>query len=138
MTSFSPIPSYLIATVFTAFGILPFFSPKTDYEVFGLPLESSSNLGNKKPTSAPGEGAVSPIVYARGIRDVTYGLAYFLLQSQGNDAAITTFSGIVCVTAFADGLIVWLYGGEKLKGKAWGHWGTVVGLAAWAGWRAQY
>jgi Domain of unknown function (DUF4267) len=143
----SPIPSYVLGGVFVAFGLLPFFSLKKDHEAFGLPLESPSSSSSstlsglsdsdKKAVTAPAprDVVVRPYAYARGIRDVTYGLAYWLLQAQGHDDAVTIFSGIVCLTAFADGLIVWLYGGERLRGKAWGHWSTLIGLATWVGWR---
>jgi hypothetical protein len=51
MASPSPIPSYVIGSVFIGFGILSIISPKKDYEVFGLPLESPSrtpSLSDKK------------------------------------------------------------------------------------------
>lgn len=138
----SPIPSYVLGSVFIGFGILGIVSPKKDYEVFGLPLESPSptpSLSDEKTVSAPGDGTISPYVYAKGLRDLTYGLLYCRLQAQGHDAAITTLTGILCLTALGDGLIVWLCGGDKLKGKAWAHWGTLIGLAAWVGWRVyQY
>jgi hypothetical protein len=35
----SPIPSYLLGTIFLSFGVLPFCSAVKDYEMFGLPLE---------------------------------------------------------------------------------------------------
>jgi len=152
MASFSPIPAYLFGSLFIALGTVAIISPQKDYEIFGLPSPPKiSNHGNDAsaipPTSSPllkkssgspdtvGDALVSPYVYAKGIRDVTYGLTYVLLQAQGQEVAITLFSGVVCVAAIGDGLIVWFCGGENLKSKAWGHWGSLAPLLGWIGWR---
>jgi len=143
--SFSPVPSYLLGGVFLAFGLLPFFSAEKDYEAFGLPLEQENEtkdspksdqnaalLQNQKQIT---KGSVSPLAYARGIRDATYGLTYILLQAQGQEVALTTFTAIVSITAVADALIVAQFGGESRRGKIWGHLVTGIMLGGWAWWR---
>lgn len=142
--SFSPIPSYLLGGVFLAFGLLPFFSAEKDYEAFGLPLEQENETkGASKSdqnssllqTQKQINGSVSPLAYARGIRDATYGLTYLLLQAQGQEIALTTFTAIVSITAVADALIVARFGGESRQGKIWGHLVTGIMLGGWAWWR---
>jgi hypothetical protein len=136
---------------------LTFFSPF----LYLSPLRLASQYPTPNPTSPneitfrsranvptapqkPGEKtsastSISPIVYARGIRDVTYGLLYLSLEATNaagtNDKALNIFSAIVCLTAFVDGYLVHKYGGEKLAGKKWGHWGMIGGLGAWVAWR---
>ncbi|CAK7204004.1 hypothetical protein SEUCBS139899_006755 [Sporothrix eucalyptigena] len=126
--SFSPVPSYVFGTIFTGIGLLSVLAPATDYAVFGLPLEASTSSST---------GAVSPMTYAKGIRDLAFGLTYFGLQYYGLDFAITIFSAVLCVVALGDGLVVYKYGGP-LSGKAFGHWGGFVPFVAWVAWRAQY
>ncbi|KAJ5861164.1 uncharacterized protein N7529_008474 [Penicillium soppii] len=142
--SFSPIPSYLLGGVFLAFGLLPFFSAEKDYEAFGLPLEQenetkgaskSDHNSSLLQTQKQINGSVSPLAYARGIRDATYGLTYLLLQAQGQEIALTTFTAIVSITAVADALIVARFGGESRRGKIWGHLVTGIMLGGWAWWR---
>ncbi|OAA55293.1 hypothetical protein SPI_08388 [Niveomyces insectorum RCEF 264] len=113
---------YFFGSAFTGIGILSVLAPEKDYEVFGLPLE-------------PPAGNVSPMIYAKGARDLSYGLAYFFFQYKGMHDAINVFSAALLVTALSDGLIVWRYGGNKLKSKAYGHWGGLVAFSAWLAWR---
>jgi hypothetical protein len=70
----SPIPSYLIGTVFLSFGVLPFFSAVKDYEMFGLPLRQEASAPTTGKSDKQAKGTVSPLAYARGVRDATYGL----------------------------------------------------------------
>ena len=144
MTSFSSIPSYLLGTIFTASGIISFVPPSTEYQTFGFPLPTSTSIpihhlsDTKPPSSArtpPPAPTISPYVYAKGMRDLTYGLTYFIFQLHGQVSAITTFTGIVCIAGFVDGLLVWRFGGG-LRGKAKEHFAAVVVLGSWAGWRA--
>ncbi|RFU25794.1 hypothetical protein B7463_g10547, partial [Scytalidium lignicola] len=138
MSNLSPIPAYIFGGAFTGLGLLSFVAPKADYEIFGLPLESSppgSSSADKKTTAVPADGIVSPMVYAKGLRNLCFGLTYFALQYKGLDEAVTIFSEVLCVAALGDGLIVWLCAGEKLKSKAFSHWGGMVPFVSWLGWR---
>ncbi|KAK0103277.1 hypothetical protein ONS95_005310 [Cadophora gregata] len=137
MTFFSPIPSYILGTLFTLSGIISFISPATEYRTFGLPLTSSNNSKPDSSSSAsPPSPQISPYVYAKGIRDLTYGFTYFIFQLQGQESAITTFTGIVCIAGFVDGILVWRFVGGW-KGKAFEHWGAIAVLGSWAVWRAM-
>lgn len=133
MSAFSPIPSYVFGTMFTGIGALSLVAPEADYAVFGLPLEPAAKPGANTLT-----GSVSPMIYAKGARELAFGLTYFALQYRGLDEAVTLFSAALCLVALLDGAIVWRYGGNHLRGKAWGHWGGLVPFAAWVAWRAQY
>lgn len=129
--TFSPIPAYVFGTIFTGIGALSLFAPETDYAVFGLPLEPPSPT---KPTST---GSVSPFVYAKGARDLAFGLTYFALQYRGLEEAVTVFSAVLTVVALLDGVVVANYGGPQYKGKAWGHWGGLIPFGAYVAYRVQ-
>ncbi|CAK7213621.1 hypothetical protein SBRCBS47491_001867 [Sporothrix bragantina] len=132
--SFSPIPSYAFGTMFTGIGFLTLFAPKTDYAVFGVPLEPPASTASSSSSS---QGTVSPMAYAKGVRDFAFGLTYFALQYYGLDDAITIFSAILTFVALTDGAIVYKFGGP-LQSKAFGHWGGGVLFAAWVAWRAKF
>ncbi|KAG4414370.1 hypothetical protein IFR04_012507 [Cadophora malorum] len=92
MTSFSPIPSYILGTIFTVSGIVSFLSPITEYKTFGFPLppfsKAASSTTSTALVSTPPAHQLSPYVYAKGIRDLTHGLTFFIFQFQGQEAAI--------------------------------------------------
>lgn len=71
----------------------------------------------------------------KGIREVTYGLALIGLQYAEQSDAITILAAVLSLAGLGDGFVVWAYGGEKLKKKAFGHWIAFVGFAGWAWWR---
>ncbi|KAJ5629406.1 hypothetical protein N7528_003063 [Penicillium herquei] len=73
---------------------------------------------------------------AAGIREITWGLNFLALQYYEQDFAITIFAGIMALAELGDGWTVWANGGERLKMKAFGHWGVGLGTAAWFFWRA--
>ncbi|PVH68755.1 hypothetical protein DL98DRAFT_662032 [Cadophora sp. DSE1049] len=133
MTSFSPIPSYVLGTFFALSGIISFLSPTTEYKIFGFPLPTTPVAPSPSASSAstPPTPQISPYVYAKGIRDLTYGLTVFIFQLQGQEPAITTFTCIVCLAGFVDGVLVWRFGGGW-QGKAMDHWGAVTVLGSWA------
>ncbi|KAH7139671.1 hypothetical protein B0J13DRAFT_66556 [Dactylonectria estremocensis] len=136
MTTFSPIPAYILGTACASRGVMALLSPREEYHHMGLPLEShaaaspSSTIGNS--------GSASPLMYFKGIREISYGLMMVALQRQRNEAALTTVAAVLAVVRFGDGLVVWLYGGEKLRYKAWGHWITSVGFLGWITWRWRH
>ncbi|OOF94010.1 hypothetical protein ASPCADRAFT_209253 [Aspergillus carbonarius ITEM 5010] len=136
MTTFSPVPAYVLGTLILALGIHAIARPGPEYPRFGLPFESAAAVSTR--TKHPPPGAVSPLMYLKGIRESSYGLALIALQYQGQDTALTTFAAILALTALADGLLVWTHGGDTLKMKAFGHWVTFVGLAGWSWWRSSY
>ncbi|PWY75998.1 hypothetical protein BO94DRAFT_473795 [Aspergillus sclerotioniger CBS 115572] len=137
MTTFSPIPAYVLGTLILALGTNAIGRPGPEYPRFGLPFEHAATVPTHANHSPP-PGAVSPLMYLKGIRETSYGLALIALQYQGQDTALTTFAAILALTAFADGLLVWRHGGDTLKMKAFGHWLTFVGLAGWSWWRSSY
>ncbi|CAH0054277.1 unnamed protein product [Clonostachys solani] len=124
MATFSPIPGYTLGTAFTGLGLVGLFLPRTAYETFGLPLEL-----------LPGQQGISPMLYAKGVRDLCFGITYLVLQYKGMNEAVTVLSQALCLVALGDGLIVWTYGGRKLKVKAFGHWFGILGLGFWSTWR---
>ncbi|KAB8229768.1 hypothetical protein ETB97_001864 [Aspergillus alliaceus] len=135
MAAFSPIPAYVIGTLCLALGINGLSRPSDEYKRFGLPLEKSTT-GHRR--TIPTSGSVSPLMYLKGIREVTYGLALLAMQYQRQEVAITTLVAIFSLAGLGDGLVVWFFGGDELKKKAFGHWVTFVGFTGWSWWRAAY
>ncbi|CAK7567020.1 MAG: hypothetical protein SEPTF4163_004978 [Sporothrix epigloea] len=129
--SFSPIPSYALGSMFVGIGVLTLVAPTTDYAIFGVPLEPPAS-GSSSQT-----GTVSPMAYAKGVRDIAFGLTYVGLQYYRLDKAVTIFSAVLCFVALADGAIVYAHGGRDHRSKAFNHWGGLVGFAAWVIWRSQ-
>jgi hypothetical protein len=113
----------ILGTACAARGIMSMLTPREEYSHMGLPLA---------PTETP-----SPLMYFKGLREVSYGLALVALQTQGSDLAVTTFAAILTAVRLGDGLVVWFKGGERSRYKAWGHWITAAGMACWAVWRAR-
>jgi len=135
MAPLSPIPAYVLGVPLVVVGLYGLRKPLAAHDLFGVP----SPVGTSEPSpdkthpaaSAP-RATVSPFVYAKSVRDLTLGAITLGLQYQGNDRAVTTVVGACCLTALADGAIVWWFGGEKYRAKAWGHWlPTVLVLAPW-------
>jgi hypothetical protein len=149
-TLFSSAPSYIIGTLLFGIAASALFTPRAEYPRFGLPLEklptplSASSSSITKPShsssivntiSTTTEGAISPLIYLKSIREASYGLILVLLEAQGNAAGVTTFLIVFALVALGDGVLVWFYGGDELRYRVWGHWGAAVGLGAWAWWR---
>ncbi|KAF4950915.1 hypothetical protein FSARC_13051 [Fusarium sarcochroum] len=130
MTAFSSIPSYVLGGACVSRGIMAILSPRKEYSHMGLPLEP--------PKLAQDSGAVSPLMYFKGLREISYGLTLMALQWQGNESAVTTFSAILSGVRIGDGLVVWMNGGDELRWKAAGHWITGVGFVGWVVWRWSY
>ncbi|KAH8672380.1 hypothetical protein BGZ61DRAFT_459221 [Ilyonectria robusta] len=136
MTIFSPIPAYALGAACFGRGVMGVLSPREEYGHVGLPLES--HICTSPPATADGgstSGFVSPLMYFKGIREISYGLTMMALQRQGNEDALTTVAAVLTLVRFGDGLVVWLYGGEKLRFRAWGHWITSAGFLGWVMWR---
>jgi hypothetical protein len=120
-----------------ALGINTFLRPSHEYPRFGLPLELSASLqGRDNRHENDPKGTISPLIYLKGIRESTYGLALIVLQYQGYNEAVTSLLAVLSLAGLGDGFIVWKYGGDRLRMKALGHWVTFVGLAGWSWWRA--
>jgi hypothetical protein len=152
MATFSPLPAYCIGTLCLALGVNGLFRPEAEYPRFGLPLEppaltnttttaSSGRSASAHPSPSPrptgaSTGTVSPLIYLKSIREITYGLALVALQYQGEERAITTLAAMISLAGLGDGFVVWNFGGER-KGTALNHWGTFVGLLGWAAWRSS-
>ncbi|KAL4998255.1 hypothetical protein BDV10DRAFT_167600 [Aspergillus recurvatus] len=140
MATFSPLPTYLIGALCLTLGINSLFRAETEYPRFGLPLEppaSTTTTSNWNPSTSDSDsarGTVSPLIYLKSIREITYGLALVALQYQGEEKAITTLAGVVSLAGLGDGFVVWTFGGERRR-TAMNHWGTFVGLLSWAVWR---
>ncbi|KAJ5198028.1 uncharacterized protein N7498_007145 [Penicillium cinerascens] len=79
--------------------------------MFGLPLEQETIGPTTGKSDRQAKGTISPLAYARGVRDATYGLPYQPLQAEGQEVAIATFTGIFSITAVAYALIAAGFGG---------------------------
>jgi hypothetical protein len=133
LVRYIPAPAYILGWACVSRGLMGIYSPRDEYHHVGLPLESRS------PTSGAGDdGVASPAMYFKGIREVTIGMTLALLQHQGNHDGVTTFAAIVSLARFADGLVVWLHGGDKLRYRAWGHWITGATFVGWVFWRRSH
>lgn len=140
MTTFTPYVSYALGATCALRGVMAITSPRDEYAHMGLPLEP------KAPTNTPptmtkekndSEGSASPLVYLKGLREVSYGLTFMAFQQQGHVEAITVFAAIVSLVRFGDGLVVWLKGGKE-RYRAWGHWIPGFGCLGWAIWRWRW
>ncbi|KND89553.1 hypothetical protein TOPH_05884 [Tolypocladium ophioglossoides CBS 100239] len=132
-TFFSPWPSHVLGTACIGRGLMGILSPRNEYGHVGLPLESHA-------AAAAGSrgGFASPLMYFKGIREITFGLTLVALQWQGNEDAVTTVAAVLSLARFGDGLVVWLNGGDELRWKALGHWITSAGFVGWVIWRRSY
>lgn len=142
MAVFNPIPTYIVGAACLALGIHCFLRPRQEYPRFGLPLEASTT--DPIPNNSRHDkilqklGSISPLIYLKGIRESTYGLALIVLQRQNQDVAITSLLAVVSLAGLGDGFIVWNYGGDQFRMKALGHWITFVAFAGWSWWRASW
>ncbi|CRG84787.1 hypothetical protein PISL3812_01983 [Talaromyces islandicus] len=96
MSTFSSVPAYLAGALCIGLGVNGMIHPAAEYPRFGLPLEGS-----------PERGAVSPLIYLKGVRETTYGLCLVALQYQNQETAITTVAAVVSLAALSDGFVVW-------------------------------
>ncbi|XXG99452.1 hypothetical protein Hte_005791 [Hypoxylon texense] len=128
MATFSPAPAYALGTACLGRGLMALLSPREEYGHVGLPLESpvAASSSSTADPSASGSGFASPLMYFKGIREISYGLALVALQRRGSEDALTTFAAVLSLVRLGDGLVVWLYGGDKLRWKALGHWVTGI------------
>ncbi|KAL6885782.1 hypothetical protein GGI43DRAFT_302847 [Trichoderma evansii] len=130
MANFSPFPAYILGAGCFSRGLMAIYSPRKEYAHVGLPLEAAESPMTIQPDGF-NTGIASPLMYFKGLREISYGLTLAALQQQGNEAALTTFAAVLCVVRFGDGLVVWLKGGDNLRYRAWGHWITGAGLLWW-------
>lgn len=133
MSGLSPIPSYVVGGLCVAVGANVILRPNKASEDFGLPLDSPTNESTAKNPST--KLVVSPFILLKGIREISYGAALAGLQYTGQDTATTILTAVLSLVALGDGVVVWTYGGDRLRTKAFGHWGASVGFAAWSWWR---
>ncbi|KAI1808631.1 hypothetical protein F4811DRAFT_500145 [Daldinia bambusicola] len=136
MSAFSPLSSYILGTACFARGLMAIFSPEAEYNNVGLPVDVDTK--DPPPTDRSDDDDesstifTSPLMYFKGIREISYGITLMALEWQGNTAAVTTFAAVLSLVRFGDGLVIWLNGGEKLKFKALGHWITGLSFLGWA------
>lgn len=139
MNAFSPFHAYAVGAGFLGLGLHAYLRPGLEYTRFGLPLERAAHpreraiIAKPEPTSEP--GLISPLIYLKATREISYGLALVALQYQGNTAGVTTVTAIISLVALGDGFVVRYRGDGELRHKAWAHWVASAALAAWAGWR---
>ncbi|POR39529.1 Uncharacterized protein TPAR_00277 [Tolypocladium paradoxum] len=141
MAPFSPVPSYVLGTACIGRGLMAILSPRNEYAHVGLPLEShaaAAAAAAAAPHGGPRSGFASPLMYFKGIREITFGLTLVALQRQADEEAVTTVAAVLSLARFADGLVVWLNGGEELRWRALGHWITGAGFLGWVIWRWSY
>ncbi|KAE8153696.1 hypothetical protein BDV25DRAFT_136635 [Aspergillus avenaceus] len=133
MASLNSVPVYLVGSLCVALGLNCFARPAHEYERFGLPLESATPTRRR---TTPDLGIVSPLIYLKGIREVTYGLTLIGLQFWGVATGVTVALAAFSLAGLGDAVVVWRYGGNQLRNKALGHGVTFVGMMGWAWWRA--
>ena len=138
MDPFSPTLTYALGALILLIATSCFARPSSEYTRFGLALEHPPPPSRKKRAAPPSsEGSVSPLIYVKGIRELTLGLALLALQAQGGQgAAVTTVAGVVSLAGLGDAFIIWFHGGDGLRYKAGGHFATFLLFAGWAAWRA--
>lgn len=147
MDAYSPINSYAVGAVGLGLGLHALLRPRQEYRRFGLPLElegapraaqgPNKDMDRDRDRDAATVATVSPLIYVKAVREITYGLALIGLEYQGDKRGATTLIGIMALAGLGDGLIVWFHGGDELRWKAVGHWAVAgLGLGSWAAWRA--
>ncbi|KAL4967036.1 DUF4267 domain-containing protein [Aspergillus stella-maris] len=145
-SAFSPLPTYIVGTLCIALGVNAFIFPEKEYPRFGLPLEppapasESASASSTDSTSSittndiQPRGTVSPLIYIKSVREITYGLALIALQRQGQEKAVTILAGVISLAGLGDGFVVWILVADR-RGTAINHWGTFFAFVGWAIWR---
>lgn len=128
ISALNPLFAYFLGTGMLLIALNCFLRPRHEYGRFGLPLENTRRAAKTK--------SHSPLIYLKGSRELTYGLALVVLQYQGNVDAVTAIAGIISLAGLTDGLVVW-FNGQGLKHKTFGHLFAFVVLGSWAAWRTH-
>ncbi|KAI1413631.1 hypothetical protein F5Y13DRAFT_27174 [Hypoxylon sp. FL1857] len=123
--------AYILGAACFGRGVMGVVSPRKEYHNVGLPLESYTPATPTAHHDGPSGGFASPLIYFKGIREMSYGVTLIALQQQANERALMTFAAVLSLVRFGDGLVVWFNGGPELRYKAWGHWITGAGFLAW-------
>lgn len=138
-TAFSSPCGYAVGTAYILIGVRAYLRPVSEYTRIGLPLERAAHPRARaiiaKPELDSEPGVISPLVYTKAGRDVSYGLALIALQYQGNTAGVTTLTAILSLVVLGDGFVVRYRGGDELRHRAWSLWRECFVLGALAGWR---
>lgn len=136
----TPLPAYLLGALCLALGLNSALRPSNEYPRFGLPFESKPSKPSTRasPGQSNASSGVSPLIYLKGIRESSYGLALIALQYQGQDVAVTTIAAICALAGLGDALVVWNFGGDDRKKKALGHGLAFVGFGGWVLWRISH
>ncbi|POS72440.1 hypothetical protein DHEL01_v209167 [Diaporthe helianthi] len=131
ISALNPIFAYLLGIGLLLIAFNCFLRPRHEYARFGLPLEDAHKPAKQK--------SHSPLIYLKGSRELTCGLALVVLQYQGNADGVTAIAGIISLAGLVDGLVVWFNGGhmQGLKHKTLGHFLAFVVLGSWAAWRTH-
>lgn len=125
--NFAPAYGYVFGTVVLGLGLNAARAPFRELPRFGFPYET------KTTDKSQGRlGGVSPLIYIKSNREVSYGLMLIALQYQGNEAAVATVAALVGAVALNDALVIWLHTSDELRHKAWGHGIFGVVFLAWA------
>lgn len=139
------LPAYFIGTSLVGLGLNTLRKPREYYEIFGIPATSSISSRTSASTSAvkshpaatTSGGGGSPFVYVKAARDIVFGACLVAFQATGNEDAVNILVGTMFIAAAVDGWVVWNWGGETFRPKAWGHWiGGGLGIP-WVIWRVQ-
>lgn len=135
----TPWPAYLVGTACIGRGVFAILTPRSEYGRIGLPLEAASSTSTSPSSSSvSSSGLVSPLIFFKGIREVSYGLTILLLQHQGLDKALNTFASVLALARCADGAVVWWNGGKELRYRAVGHVLTGAMMVFWVWQRGKY
>ena len=111
--------AYFFGTAAISVGLLALISPNRAANIFGAPL------------STPAQTDSTTHLAAKGVRDITLGICYFVFGYRSDIGALRTLMLAHVVTGAVDSILVWKNGAT---GKALGHGvGTLgLGFMLWA------
>jgi hypothetical protein len=118
--------AYFMGTASATVGLLSFLAPQQAADVFGVPFGPSTS--SSSPTLSPSNSATIAFLAAKGARDLTLGITYFVLGYQGNSSAVGVLMFAHALTGAVDAGLVSKFGIAK---KAWGHGIGTLGIVLW-------
>ncbi|KAL3467922.1 hypothetical protein BJX64DRAFT_246495 [Aspergillus heterothallicus] len=131
LNTFSKIPIIGVLTCYTDYsdirigaglgsirilrGVQALISPGSQYIHHGLPLEGSGSVTSKSPSGPQEEhkGTISPLIYTKGIRDIGFGIALFVVSASRDQGNMTLLLGVAALMSLADLVVAVVHGGRR-------------------------